>query len=538
MRIRRATYVLLLALMVFVHCSQADDAVDVEQQRITVSILTEPPNLNSALATDQVSSFVLAHVMEGLLQYDPRGALAAGVAERWALRADGATFWLRRNAMWSDGRPVTAHDFVFAWRTVVAPATASQYAPSLFPIANAERINRGELPAEQLGVRAVDAYTLEVTFARPCPYFLGLTASHTFYPLREDFYRQRGERYAADAGDLLYNGAFTMTRWTHGAHLTLEKNPAYWNRDKIHLRSIDMPYFTSDTGALFNLYKNGSIAMADLEPDTLSESIERGYPVKPFSAGYMVFWEFNMRPGRITANRSFRYALQALFDPELLVNKIVRLPGTRTANSIFPRAFRIDGEPFIDRWPVPPPQRDLALARRWLEQARRELHLVNFPPLILLTSDREYSRREAEYFQQLLSAGLGLEVRIDRQIFKQTIEKMTKGEFDIVLAAWGPDYDDPMTFGDLMASWNENNRGRYSSEAYDAFVAQAQQETDTQKRAELFDRMQRQLMADVPLLISYEKALPYVLHPQLEGVRRSPFGGDPDFRYARVVKKP
>ncbi|MET0379488.1 MAG: peptide ABC transporter substrate-binding protein [Spongiibacteraceae bacterium] len=513
----------------------ADDAVDVKQQRIAIALAGEPPNLNSLVTTDQISNFILAHVMEGLLQYDQHGQLGAGVAERWELRADGATFWLRRNARWSDGKPVTAQDFAFAWRSAVAPATASQYAPALFPIANAERINRGELPPAQLGVRAVNAYKLEVKFERPCPYFLGLTATSTFYPVREDFFKQRGERYAADADDLLYNGAFALTRWVHGAQLTLDRNRMYWNRAQVHLQGIDVPYITSDANALFNLYKNGNIALAQLEPETLQESITRGYPVKLFSVGTMFYWEFNLRAGRVAANKSFRRAIQALFDPELLVNKIVGLPGVRAADSLYPRNFKANEQAFIDVFPPPLPPRNLAQARQWLEQARTELGLLQFPPLILLCGDSQRAQKEAEYFQQLLSAGLGLQVRIDKQIFKQRLDKMTRGDFDIVAAAWGPDYDDLLTFGDLLASWNENNRGRYRSDEYDRWVSVAQREADPQKRLEAFAHMQRLLIEDVPLLMTYENAVAYVQHPQLQGVNRSIFGGDPNFRYARVV---
>lgn len=536
MRIGRLPHHLLALLLALAGLAQAGEAVDVMQQRITIALATEPPNLNSLVTTDQVSQFVLSHAMEGLLQYDRNGRLAPGVAERWELRDDGATFWLRRNAKWSDGKPVTARDFVFAWRTAVTPATASQYAPQLFPVRNAERINRGELPPEQLGVRAVNAYRLDVQFERPCPYFPGLTAFFTLYPIREDFFKARGERYAADAQDLLYNGAFALTRWVHGARLTLERNPYYWNRANIRLRTIDIPYFTSDANAQFNLYKNGSIALAQLEPETLSEAIGRGYPVKIFTTGSMYYWEFNLRPGRLTANKAFRRALQALFDPELLVNRIVGLPGVRATESLFPRAFRVDGGSFVDVHPAPRPARDLALARRWLEQARQELGLARFPPLILLSGDSPRAQKEAEYFQQLLSAGLGLDARIDRQTFKQRLDKMTRGDFDIVAAAWGPDYDDLLTFGDLMASWNENNRGRYRSAAYDEQVAIAQRETDPQRRWAAFAEMQRLLIEDAPLLMSYENAIPYVQHPQLQGVQRSIFGGDPNFQYARVIE--
>jgi oligopeptide transport system substrate-binding protein len=516
----------------------ADRAVDGEAQRIRIALPAEPPNLNSLVTTDQISGFVLSHVMEGLLRYDERGELAPGVAERWQLRDNGATFWLRRNARWSDGRPVTARDFLFAWRQVVSPATASPYASALFPIKNAERINRGELPSTALGVRAVGDYRLDVQFERPTPYFLGLTAFFSYYPVRADFYQKRGQRYAADAEDLLYNGAFTLTRWVHGARLTLTKNPNYWNRNAVRLNEIDIPYITADPGATLNLFKAGNIAMAQLDSETIGDALGNGYPIRQFSTGSLFYLLFNLREGRVTANHNLRKAIQAVFDPASLVNKVVGLPGNFATDSLFPRTVKGIDAPFRDEHPAQAPQRGLGLARHYLELAKRDLGVERMPPIVFLASDSARGSKEAEYFQQLLAAGLGLEVRIDKQIAKQRLDKMQRGDFDIAAAGWGPDYDDPMTFADLFASWNENNRGRYRSARYDELVQRANTTADAQERMALFAQMQQLLIDDVPLLPTYESGQVYLQHSQLRGVVRAIFGGDPNFRYAYVVEEP
>jgi oligopeptide transport system substrate-binding protein len=532
------SFLLLLALCGGVY---AEPGVDSAAQRIRIVLRSEPPNLNSVQATDVVSSFVLNHLMEGLLSYDARNELIAGVAERWQLRADGATFWLRRDARWSDGKPVTTHDFVFAWQQVVAPASASQYAFALFPIKNAERINRGELPVSTLGVKAVDAYQLDVQFERPCPYFLGLTAFATYFPLREDFYRARGERYAADANDLLFNGPFTLTRWDHGARLQLRKNAQYWQAAHIRLQEIDIPYITADAGAAFNLFEQGGIAMAQLDAVTLQEAVKRGAPMQLFQTGGIYFLEFNLRPQRLTANVHLRRAIQALFSPEQLVNKVIGLPGNLPALSLFPGSVKGASGLFRDEFPPPPAPRGLALARRELALAKQELALTKqelktekWPPLILLAGTSATAKKQAEYFQQLLEKGLGISVRIDTQVFKQTIEKMTRGDFDIAMAGWVPDFDDAITFGDLMASWNENNRGRYSNPAYDALVRAANASGEQSVRMPLFAQMQNILIEDVPILPTFESAEMYAIDPRLHGVNRARFGGDLDFRHAYV----
>ena len=147
--------------------TRALSAIDVETGTLTLQLSTEPPQLDSTRATDSVSIMVLGHVMEGLLRFDANNQLVPGVAERWEIREDGATFWLREDARWSDGLPVTAHDFSFAWHTALAPETASEYAFIMYPLKNAEAINTGILPGDTLGVRAINDRVREVEFEQP-----------------------------------------------------------------------------------------------------------------------------------------------------------------------------------------------------------------------------------------------------------------------------------------------------------------------------------------------------------------------------------
>lgn len=177
--------------------SATGNAIDVENNSITIALREEPPQMDAARATDASSNVVLSHVMEGLISYDLDAQPIPGVAERWEIREDGATFWLRENALWSDGVPVTAHDFVFSWRRVLNPETASQYAFILYPIKNAEAVNTGQLPVETLGVRAAGDRILEVEFERPTPYFDKLVSYLTYFPTREDFFKSTNGRYGS-----------------------------------------------------------------------------------------------------------------------------------------------------------------------------------------------------------------------------------------------------------------------------------------------------------------------------------------------------
>ena len=305
--------------------SAATDAIDYDARSISILIDQEPPQLDAMKATDQTSGSVLGHIMEGLLAYDVNNELVPGVAERWDIRPEGATFWLRDTARWSDGEPVTAHDFVFAWRTALEPATASQYAFILFPVKNAEAINTGKLEGETLGVTAVSDRVLEVTFEKPIAFFEKLVAFSTYFPAREDFYKSTNGRYGADADTLLYNGAFTLESWVHNASMRMEKNQYYWNKDSIFLNTIHVPFITSDRHAGVNLFKDGRISLAQLDGDVLPIALKERWNISRLADGSIYYLEFNHREGRIGGNLNFRRALQYTLDPSELVLSLIHI---------------------------------------------------------------------------------------------------------------------------------------------------------------------------------------------------------------------
>ena len=510
------------------------EAVDPVTGTITLAMTGEPPQLDSTRATDQVSGFVLGHVMESLLRRGPGTKLLPGVAERWDITDTGATFWLRDTARWSDGQPVTANDFVFAWRKVVDPVTASEYAFFLYPLKNAERINRGELPIESLGVRAIDDRTLFIDFERPTPYFDKLVVYGTYGPVRQDFYESQSGRYGADADTMLYNGPFRITTWVHGAHLRMEKNPFYWDPDRIKLNVIDIPYVTSDPNAALNLYKDGKIATAGLVADTLDNALENNWPINRFNDGSVFYIEFNHRPGRVTDNVNVRKALQLVSDSGELVYKVMKLPGNMPGVSLFPAWLPGVNGPFRQEYPPDPLRVDIAQAHRALALAKQELGVDTLPPLVLLTGDDPTSNTQAEYFQNVFKRLLDVDVKIDKQIFKQRLAKMTAGEFDMVMAGWGPDYDDPLTFGDLFTSWNKNNRGQYSNPELDRLVRIAQSSLDPKTRMDAFGAIQKILHDDVVIMPNYERGIVYVRDPRLKGIVRRVVGADPDYTGAYI----
>lgn len=511
-------------------------AVDEDNNSINVFLRDEPPQMDSTKATDAISGLIFGHVMEGLLRYDQHGVLVPGIAERWQQTGTEITYWLRDNARWSNGDPITAQDFEFAWKTALAPATASQYAFILYPILNAEKANQGELPIDAVGVQALDDRTLRVTLETPIAYFDRMVAFVTFLPVQQAFYERMAGRYGADADKLLYSGPFMMSSWVHGASIRLERNPHYWDSGRVQLDAINFAHMTSDSNTLLNLFKDGQIAMADLTTQMLEEAMLQRWPLERFSEGTVFYTDFNHRPERLTSNWHLRKALQLAQDSNELVNRVIKLPGYLPGVSFFPEWVSGVNAPLREEFPPPEHQRNAGLAREHLQQALAELGLSRLPPLVLLSGDSPVARLQAEYYQELWRRELGVEILIDEQIFRQRLDKMSNGDFDMVLSGWGPDYNDGLTFADLYASWNLNNRGNYNNPELDALVRIAQSSLDQAERVRAFAEIQRIVYEDAVQITNYERGYVYSVHPQLKGVVRRVFGAETDYSYAWIER--
>ena len=514
--------------------SASKGAIDVASGTITLNLAQEPPQLDSTKATDQVSGMVLGHVMEGLLRYDLDNNLVAGVAESWSLSDTEATFTLKKRLQWSNGTPITAHDFVFAWRKAVDPLTASQYAFILFFIENAREITAGEMPIDQLGVTAVDDHTLHVSLTEPTPFFLSLTAFPTYFPINESFYESTEGRYGANAEDLIYNGPFTIAQWVHNANVRLEKNGYYWNSDTVQLEVIDFAYILSDANAIINLFESGDIAQAGLNAELVDRALRNRWDIRQHVDGSVFFIEINHREERLTRNYNLRKALQYVNDPAELVNKVIKLPGNLPGESIFPVWVQGVRGKFREEFPARPLMTNYDKAREHYALALEELG-VDEITLVMLSGDNPAANKQSEYYQSKYAKELGLQLKLDRQIFKQRLQKMTDGDFDLVLAGWGPDYDDALTFGDLFTSWNENNRGRYNSPEVDRQIDIAKNSSDPEARMAAFAKVQDILNEDVAILVNYERGSLYVIHERLKNVARRSVGPDPDYSFAYIV---
>jgi len=509
-------------------------AVDVENNEITAYLRQDPPELNTMGAADAVSGIVLGHVMEGLLRYDEHSQIVAGLAQRWEIDGDTATFWIRDNARWSNGDPITAHDFEFAWKTTLAPSTASQYAFILYPLKNAEAANNGDVSIDEIGVRALDDKTLEVTLEQPIAYFEKLVAFMTFSPVNQAFFESTNGRFGAEADSLLYSGPFMMTSWVHGASVRIEKNPYYWDQSRAKLNAINFAYVTEDTNTLLNLFKDGRIVQVDLTAEMLEGAMQQRWTLDRFMDGSVFFIDFNHREGRVTGNVNLRKALLLAQDSNELVNSVIKLPGYMPAKSIFPVWMQGAHRTLHEEYPPPEAPFNVALAKEYLEKAKQELGITQFPPIVMLADTSPVATISSQYYQETFKKYLGLDIVIDQQIFRQRLAKMESGDFDIVLAGWGPDYNDPLTFGDYYASWNLNNRGRYHNARVDELVRIGQNSLDNEERMAAFGEIQQILFDEAVYIGNYERGRVYATDPRVKGILRRAIGAESDFTNAYI----
>ena len=324
--------IIVIFLNVAVSGTASAAAVDVENKSITVSVYQEPKTLDSMAApTVEFTAEVLAHIQEGLMRLDSRRRVVGGVAESWEMTPKKIRFHLRKDARWQNGEPVTAADFVYAWRTLVMPETGSQSANLASPIVNALAILRGEKPAESLGVRAVSPLELEIDLAHPCNWCLKLMTTSAFYPVNQKFHEGTGEAFGTSASTHLSNGAFLLEDWQRGKQFTLARNPGYWANERIHLNKIHYDFINSDAKTSLNLYRSKELAVIRLNRDTLNEGTKLGQRIHTGPTGYLMHLQFSHKPGMMSANENLRKAIALVIDKDDLVNRVLAIPGTRVS---------------------------------------------------------------------------------------------------------------------------------------------------------------------------------------------------------------
>ncbi|HUP57676.1 MAG TPA: ABC transporter substrate-binding protein, partial [Bdellovibrionota bacterium] len=288
--------------------------------------------------------------------------------------------------------------------------------------------------------------------------------------------------------------------------------------------------------ARFNLFKNGKIDLVTLAgPAELARAQADKLRIQSFTPGEVTFIRYNHRAGRPTANMHLRKAITAAVDTRELAQKVIAIPGTKPGRGLVPESIQGAKKSFRKEYPLPELKLDPALAKKELELAKKELG-APIPPLVILASDAARQGREAEYLQAQLKKHLGLESRIERQIFKIVLAKQFAGEFDLTLSSWFGDFQDPLAYLTILYSSDKNNRGKWRCDVFDRLIEQAQTTTETKKRMDAMARAEKLAIEEAAVLPKSESVEVYVQNPMIQGLIRRGMGPDPDFVYASVAR--
>ncbi|SNX53006.1 peptide ABC transporter substrate-binding protein [Thermoanaerobacterium sp. RBIITD] len=508
-----------------------------DKQVLNLNLTQEPPTLDPQKATDVVSIDILNEVLDGLTRYNKDGKIlpGSGLAKSWDISKDGLTYTFHlRDAKWSDGNPITAQDFEYAWKRALDPKTASQYAYQLFYIKGAEEYNSGKGTAEQVGVKALDDKTLQVTLKAPTPQFLGLTSFVTYLPIEKSAYEKFGDKVGADPDKLVYSGPFVISKWDHQQSITLEKNKDYWDSSNVKLQTVNFSMI-KDNNTLIQNYDSNTLDSIFVPGDYIDKyKNSQEYSNKALAINWYV--QFNTK-SPIFKNANIRKAFTLAIDRKSFVEQVTK-DGSIAAEAVVPPGvpgFNDDfrkqaGETYFK-------DNDVKQAKDLLNKGMQELGLSKLPTVRLLGDDTDNAKKYDQALQQMWKQNLGVDVQIQNVAFKVRLDMMDKGNFDVVFAGWGADYNDPLTFLDMWETNNGNNTAFYSNPQYDKLIEEAKVNGNLKARNEELIQAEKILMNDMPIGPVYFQARSFVVKPYVKNLCFPTFGSDWEFKWAYIQNK-
>ena len=523
------------------------------EKSIGVMLSTNVMSLDSNLATDGDSFEVIADCIDGLTQMDADGAAIPALAESWDISEDGMTWTFHlRDAKWSNGDPVTANDFVFAWKTAMTANIEYNYMfdSSVGCVKNADEIIYEGADPDTLGVSAQDDKTLVVELIAPVSFFDSLMYFPTFYPLNEKFYTECGDSYGTSPETFLSCGAYVLADYTPGtASLSVKKNPDYWNADQVTIDTIKYQVVGSSDNAL-TAFKSGTLDLVMISgsqvpaaqaDDSLSSKI------KVTGAGYMWYLSFsqteaNANGGQL-ANTNLRLAFTNAIDRESLVENYVMdgslptytcVPPQFAASATTGKDFSEDQDMFKDVCSF-----DTAKALEYYEKAKEELGADSFEfTMIYGNNEGDEVQKVAQAIKEQIEGALpGVTLNLQAMSKAERLDKMQNDNYDVALTRWGPDYADPMTYLGMWITDNANNYGFWSNADYDQLIKDCTTGAyinDYEARWNALYEAETIAMNEAVIAPLYTKASANLISDKLQGVEFHPVALNRVYKNAKV----
>lgn len=503
------------------------------KSKVSHNLGTEPKTLDPQLNTAVDGSIVVSNLFEGLYAESPDGKPVPAVAESAEISEDGTKyiFKLRPDAKWSDGKPVTAKDFVYAWKRGLTPDTAMEYAYQLYYLKNGEKFYNGEVTEDKVGVKALDDHTLEVELEAGTPYFLSLMSFPAYFPLREDIVKENSN-WTLDPKTYISNGPFKLSEINPKENLVLVPNENYWDRKNVKLDELRFDMIVDDKTYL-NAFKAGEVDVIDSPPLSEIESLLKSNEAKVYPYLGTYFYAINVsgnnaqnkeEVAKFLGNAKVRRALALAIDKQLIVDKVTK-GGQSPAKSFVPNGVvATDGAEFSKESTYLPSNADVALAQTLLAEAGYT-NKEDIPKITFTYNTSDAHAMVAQAVQDMWKKNLGVEMELKNEEWAVFQTTRTSKNYDIARHGWIADYNDPMTFLDMWVTGGGNNDAGYSNAEYDKYIKEAQMESDPAKRTELLHKAETILMNDMPVIPIYYYTSVVASNPKVKGWVRSPLGG-------------
>ena len=497
---------------------------------ISLNAGMEPTGLNTLTSTYAIEFSLFKHMYENLVTLDDDDNTVPGAAESWDYDEDTLTytFHLRKDGVWTNGDPVTAKDFEFAWSQALNPDVASDYAYFLYFIKNAEKYFNGEVAWDEVGVKVVDDYTLEVTMEQPTPYALFLLSFGTLAPINQRFYEAVGaDLYSTEAQYFCTNGPFALTEWSHNDKIVMQKNDAWHGAADVEVEEIDWKIIT-DANAALSSFLAGDLDMVGLDTGELIKQAEAaGATIQSYTDGTSFYIYFNNND-QYLSNVNLRRALFNAIDEQKEIDTVWQNDNEPMTSFTAPGVSATDGTSFAGKvGELYAPSRDQEKAKEYLATALSELGCTVdelSAHLSIDCGDSATSIAEASFYQEQWRQVLGIEVTVNSMITKQGSQNRKTGNYVMSITGWGPDYNDPNTFLDLWVTDGGNNQTGFSNERYDELIDLAAKETDLEKRESYFIECEQIIADQLPIGPAFWRAPSYACSDKIKGgMHRSTF---------------
>ena len=509
-----------------------------EAFNLNVCIASEPNTIDPQLNTAVDGATLINHAFEGLMKLDSEGEIVPARAASYSVDDTGTvyTFTLRDDIKWSDGEPVKASDFVYAWQRLVDPATASEYNYMIDMVVNANEIMAGEKDPSELGIVAKDDKTVEITLNNPTAYFLEIAAFPATYPVRKDVIDAKGDQWTFE--DYVCNGPYVLTDWSHNEYMLYSKNPEYYGVDSLGPDTIKF-YLMDDTNAMLAAFNSGELAFIDDVPTNEIPALKEAGTLTIEGQMGTYFVCFNTEKAPFDDAR-VRKAFSLVIDRNYIVDQVAQ-GGQIPASAYVPTGLS-DVSPTDDFRAVGGDYYSVKTEdyEANCEQARQLLSEAgypdgkSFPAVEYMYNTSEGHKAIAEALQNMWQTELGVTVTITNQDWAAFIDTRHNGDFQIARHGWLADYNDPISFLDMWVTGGGNNDANYSNADYDALISAVKTSSDRTERITKMHEAEDILMADMPVAPIYFYTDLYMINPNLQGFYSSPLG-DKYFMYTSMA---